>query len=163
MRSPMTRGRGAGFTLIELVVAITIIAILAAVALPRFINVQSQARAAKMQGLYGAIRSAAALAKAACLTDLGGVSTVPTCTATAGSVNMDGVLVEMANQYPRATGAGIVQAAQINTAVDQVTIQVGNPILIQSTGATDPSSCQISYQEATVGTQPVIAITTARC
>jgi MSHA pilin protein MshA len=60
------RRTAGGFTLIELVVAITIIAILAAVALPRYINLQGQARAAKAQALFGAMRSAAALAKAQC-------------------------------------------------------------------------------------------------
>ena len=53
-----------GFTLIELVVALTIIAILAAVALPRYISLQSQARAAKLSAIYGSVKSAAALAKA---------------------------------------------------------------------------------------------------
>lgn len=47
-----------GFTLIELVVVIVILGILAAVAAPRFVNLQSEAQTAALQGLKGALESA---------------------------------------------------------------------------------------------------------
>ncbi|MBR9876162.1 MAG: prepilin-type N-terminal cleavage/methylation domain-containing protein [Vibrionaceae bacterium] len=51
-----------GFTLIELVVVIVILGLLAVVAAPRFLNLQSDAKSSVVQGLAGAVNSAAQLA-----------------------------------------------------------------------------------------------------
>ena len=49
---------GKGFTLIELVITVTILAILAAVAIPFFGNMQKQARDNTTRGIVGALREA---------------------------------------------------------------------------------------------------------
>ena len=53
-----------GFTLVELIVVIVILGILAATALPRFIDVTGDARTSAVQGFAGGIRSAVALVQA---------------------------------------------------------------------------------------------------
>ena len=50
-----------GFTLIELVMVIVILGILAAVAIPRYINLQGTAQQASLDGLQGAVQSSAAI------------------------------------------------------------------------------------------------------
>lgn len=85
----------AGFTLIELVVVITILGILAAFALPRFTNLETQARLASLDGLAGSLRAAAALARAQWLAE--GSSSALT-------VTMEGVTINLtANGYPQDT------------------------------------------------------------
>lgn len=90
-----------GFTLIELVLVITILGILAAFAVPRFVSLSANARAAVVNSLAGSLRSAGALAHSVSLATGAGATS---------SISMEGVTVTMINYYPTEDADGIGKA-----------------------------------------------------
>ena len=143
-----------GFTIIELVVVITIIGILAAIALPRFAALQGNARLAKMNGAMGAVKSAAAMAHATLISQGFASSTTSSST----GIVIEGVAVNYVNGYPDATT--IVPLAGITTpdyAINGLTVSLTTPNAIAASdinhtgGAVD---CTIGYIAPTAANTP---------
>ncbi|WP_376690393.1 type II secretion system protein [Wenzhouxiangella sp. EGI_FJ10409] len=75
-----------GFTLIELVIVIVILGILAAVAVPRFVDLSDEAEDAAAQGVAGSLSSAAAINYAAFKAGDGDYINVNDCEDVAGAL-----------------------------------------------------------------------------
>jgi len=106
-----------GFTLIELVMVIVILGVLAAVALPKFVDLKGDAQIAAVQGVAGGISSASAVNYAArsVTTGNGTKTSTLTCSAAAAAILQGGI----PSGYELATNVTIAKGASVDCVVTQ--------------------------------------------
>lgn len=145
-RFMVSKGKQAGFTIIELVMVIVILGILAVFALPRLADLDSSAHSAAVEGVAGSMRTAASMAHSLQLA---------TGVADNATVTIEGTSVQLKNGYPDI--ASIAMAAGFDPASDYTSTDAGTNPDVRTWTRYDDGSCSFSYTEAASGSSPAVA------
>lgn len=149
-----------GFTLIELVVVIVILGILAAFAIPRFINISAEARVSAVNGLAGSMRSTSALLHGMALAQNNPGGNTP--------ISLEGTSVQMINMYPTAAtngiGAAMTTLEGFNDDLNCDGTITGTHICYTPVSITNPSlTCSAIYVQAGAGTSASVIARVSNC
>ena len=139
-----------GFTLIELVAVIVLLGILAVTALPKFVNLQSDAREATLSGVQAAMQGAATQVYAKAL--INGVETVAEGATATVDVNGSPVLLDYG--YPIETAIGGLLDLSADFTVDSSNNNRARIGYLRNAANVTAGACYVEYTQATSAIAP---------
>lgn len=142
----------AGFTLIELIVVVVILSVLSALALPRFVGMQTEARIAQLNAMAASMKAAGLMIRGKA--EVAGSAAQATAVL---AVNANGVTnVNIAYGYPDTSAGGILTVVKYGsdwTSPAAGTLQWGSY-----------TNCQVQYAApAGANQRPTITVTSTGC
>ena len=179
---PKTISHNNGFTLVELVMVIVILGILAAIAIPKFSDLSTEAKISTLNGIAGSMRSTIAIVKAKAYaeglspqaTNPGSAQTDFIITTDAGSFEVmfsnlcPESVAELADATDMAEQIGLGLSDDLTTSIDNRYTRIGYDI--QGSGAPTANGCYITYDSfggpgsgASFGNVCPITVITADC
>lgn len=160
------RQQQSGFTLIEIVAVIVLLGILAVTAIPRFVNLQTDAKVAALKGVAAAVQGAYTQAYAKALI-AGNVSSDNQTIDFGGTIG----IIEIAFGYPEAvaeTNGSIINMLNLDTAFATEGDTSGAVDIMQigydanNNGDLNDDNCFIVYQQSSAaGVEPQVIINAA--
>lgn len=160
----MRRAKQLGFTLIELVVVIIILGLLAVTAAPKFINLQSDAKASTLEGFRAALQGANTLvfSKAAVAGEERIADAAGWAANTGNTAGVDigtGTPIQTVYGYLPEDAAVIGVALDVDSSEWVATVVSGGGLAFSPQGA-PADTCHFVYVEATSTTEPTYTLYT---